>query len=1419
MIIRTIEIARFGHWRKLRISRLAEGVNVFYGPNEIGKTTLMQFIRTILFGFSEESLNYLDRQNPSECGGTLTVQTALGIFHISRYAVRQEKSESEIVRHDKLHFDEKEDVEYNGWKNLYVTRFFDDGLTVTDQRGVRLDSRVLLKLLQGEFSVSGNPLAQSIKQNEVLKKDEDGGSENLTRNNLLRKDNISSGDVRSGELLPEREDFLESEWSLLEGVESAQENEITLDEMPFSLTDQDVDSSLFFSIFAIGLRELQQLTILDSTRAAALLYQLSTGLQRHSLHGLLRQVQKDASLLLKPDDRISDLRLEESAVSGYSSFLSGLSGDYGKILQEIYKRELLQKEIETCVTRNENYPQMLFRKKELTEDIQAQKHHLEQILYQVQLLKIAEKIRPIWQQRTELDEKIVVFQRENLSRLRVSFTYGMAHDLQETETFSRRSVPEEETLESLLLKTKKYHEKLITLQTKITQKNELSQRLREKGQKLLGKIKSLKIYPELLGLIPRMEAILVREERIETLKTRVSALQRSVTEIHTQLKVDYRRLRLPFPKVSLSAENEIKKLYSLGTLRSLRIPLRDVHAVQKRLHNERRQYKEYMSQSETAQRKIEEYLVEARQRLLASEEVSSEILQNIFMHEISDVPKYGTVLERKSQESFSEVLSESGETPDPASDVIQEKLYSDVVPFHGEIPVHGEIPAVDVLAQKLGVHASKLRRRDRMLSQLQQMEQTFLSTEEALQNLRKKRILSRPVLTAVGIFFIGGLTLMLFSMCYLFGWLSTQMPGIYMFPFLLGTASWGAALYFKIHHDWKFHRTLEDLVSQQKKLVRQKTQAISACFPEMVHQNMLNESEETKLLPALSDMEARKSPAEEEKSARPELENFSDSEEMNSGSGMTYEKNDLCREEVTFQESDVIIKRCESEREALRKALDVLQKEITLAEEKSLLASRAKALRLEAEHSKKRIKKLRKDLFLAEERRREALIKLSLPEKWKTKDIKNLLRHVDRLLEMWRRLERDMEDLQRIFAELSLFSDNVSELLDEMGDEVMRTLPPVSKISEMPEVDPFIQQQSSPKIFEFTSSLFPAIREKIAQQLRLQEQKKEMIKDFRNIRNFYRKNRVDLTKLNGQRQFLLYHLSVEDEKDLEVRIQMAEDLNNLYQKRREIQKNLDEMINFHASETAIWEIYEKYEPQQLTSRIQILQQRQAVVEAECQKKQKEMDSLEIEIRHLEMDDRLVRLRSELVMTENRILEGIRQWRSLVLTYRLMEVVKKTYEQKRQPRTLRVASRYFRQMTKGKYLRVWTPLDEDILLVDCEDKTVFTVQQLSSGTRELLFLALRLALIEGYRRKNIQLPVIFDDILVNFDQKRVQAAADVLCQFSQKEHFTSLAAEVNIPVQIFVFTCHEHIRDVFEKDGVMIRNLRPPVTEKITGNVR
>ena len=178
MRVKDIQIDGFGVWTGLSVDSLPKGMTLFYGPNEAGKTTLMQFMRAMLYGFTEDRREkYLPPVYGGTPGGAIRVTGPGGGY--------------EIRRHSQL---------------------TDTGVT-------------------GQLTVTG-------------------------------QDGLSQGQHRLSMLLGQ------------------------------------IDEPIFTNVFAIGMRELQELSTLDDTAAADELYKLSSGLDRVSLVDVLRGLRGGRKELL-----------------------------------------------------------------------------------------------------------------------------------------------------------------------------------------------------------------------------------------------------------------------------------------------------------------------------------------------------------------------------------------------------------------------------------------------------------------------------------------------------------------------------------------------------------------------------------------------------------------------------------------------------------------------------------------------------------------------------------------------------------------------------------------------------------------------------------------------------------------------------------------------------------------------------------------------------------------------------------------------------------------------------------------------------------------------------------------------------------------------------------------------------------------
>jgi len=183
MRISDLRIDGFGVWNGLELGELSDQLNVLYGPNEAGKTTLLEFVRSVLYGFSAERVaRYFPPVHGGAPGGSLRVS--------------------------------------HGQQTLVLRRYVSDG--------------------QENWSIV--PLGRA---------------------------------------------------------------ETADDDLSLSALLGDVDETIFNNVFAVGLREIQELAGLSGTQAASELYSLALGLDRVSLVEVLADLDVSRDRLLAADGRPS----------------------------------------------------------------------------------------------------------------------------------------------------------------------------------------------------------------------------------------------------------------------------------------------------------------------------------------------------------------------------------------------------------------------------------------------------------------------------------------------------------------------------------------------------------------------------------------------------------------------------------------------------------------------------------------------------------------------------------------------------------------------------------------------------------------------------------------------------------------------------------------------------------------------------------------------------------------------------------------------------------------------------------------------------------------------------------------------------------------------------------------------------------
>lgn len=165
---------------------------------------------------------------------------------------------------------------------------------------------------------------------------------------------------------------------------------------------------------------------------------------------------------------------------------------------------------------------------------------------------------------------------------------------------------------------------------------------------------------------------------------------------------------------------------------------------------------------------------------------------------------------------------------------------------------------------------------------------------------------------------------------------------------------------------------------------------------------------------------------------------------------------------------------------------------------------------------------------------------------------------------------------------------------------------------------------------------------------------------------------------------------------------------------------------------------------------------------------------------LDGSDEVALLTEELSRKRSLLAAEVDRYMPLIYARHLLNAAVSRFEKDNQPEMIATVSRFLSQMTGGKYIEFdRTGSGKQNILIRRADGVERTTNQLSTGTREQLYLAIRLAYVLHYCDQNQPLPIVIDDVLVNFDDQRARHTLTALASISQS-------------AQVLFFTCHPHM---------------------------
>ena len=146
-------------------------------------------------------------------------------------------------------------------------------------------------------------------------------------------------------------------------------------------------------------------------------------------------------------------------------------------------------------------------------------------------------------------------------------------------------------------------------------------------------------------------------------------------------------------------------------------------------------------------------------------------------------------------------------------------------------------------------------------------------------------------------------------------------------------------------------------------------------------------------------------------------------------------------------------------------------------------------------------------------------------------------------------------------------------------------------------------------------------------------------------------------------------------------------------------------------------------------------------------------------------------------------EAAERYLRLKTAARLLQWSMERFRQTRQGPMLARASEIFQALTLGSFSRLLVDADSHdsprLVSIRTDGNKPVEVPGLSEGTRDQLYLALRLAALDQQASQGSRMPLIADDLFINFDDRRTEAGLQVLGNISRR-------------MQVILLTHHDHL---------------------------
>lgn len=262
-------------------------------------------------------------------------------------------------------------------------------------------------------------------------------------------------------------------------------------------------------------------------------------------------------------------------------------------------------------------------------------------------------------------------------------------------------------------------------------------------------------------------------------------------------------------------------------------------------------------------------------------------------------------------------------------------------------------------------------------------------------------------------------------------------------------------------------------------------------------------------------------------------------------------------------------------------------------------------------------------------------------------------------------------------------------------------------------------------------------------------------------------NLLNVAEVENEERFYQKNTTLEEKKELVKKIEeVMEQLDSIFPR----DKTEDLASNNITNVTELEELLEEHE------------KKVELAEKGLEEKRERLAAINADLANMESSDEYSQIMHRFYLESAELTKFVEKWAVLKSAKEMLLETKNNYRDKYMSRIMEQTSDYFAILTNHTYTSVYAPTDKQVLQVESTNKLRYTIDELSQGTKDQLYISLRLAISEVMSDTHY-LPFIIDDAFVHFDDSRVEQMMNLIASIAKKR-------------QVILFTCkRSHINDV------------------------